>query len=160
METKNDVVYAIVDSKNMYVGDSVYRSRETAQLAIENLKSNGKKDLCVCKSILPFAKRSVCYLHLYKGYDYDWEAGNMFDICTVTQLYPCSSMCKQSATWKSFKEKADKDPDRHIITDDMIASVQYGFKYEEHDKIVDAFFYGDVMEGKFNLKIKRLKVRP
>lgn len=46
-------------------------------------------------------------------------------------------------------EKYNENPDNYIMNDDMIAS---------KDSNNSPFTYGDIMQGKFNTQIKRIRV--
>lgn len=99
---------------------------------------------------LPFIGRNVYYAYLYCGYDYDFFGMGIFDVSQVSDIYPCKNSVRTTELWQKYLAKAKKDPENHIISDELIAS----YDAYEHRQ----FFYGDVFEGRFNIKIYKIRV--
>jgi len=91
----------------------------------------------------------VCYLSLYKGFDYDYSGGGINDLLYKSDIFACSQHAKAHKWWIEAQEAKEKSPEDYYLDDNQICSMEYGEK----------FTYGDCMSGNFNLSIERLKVR-
>jgi hypothetical protein len=102
---------------------------------------------------LPFIGRSVCYVEDYRGYDYIFGEG-MEHVCTYSKIYACANHAKSyDPSWKGGLEAIQNSgrETEFIIRDNLLASRDSTF----NDK---PFVHGDVMEGKFRVMIKRIRV--
>lgn len=99
---------------------------------------------------LPFIGRSVCYITGYHGYNYDFTRGKIYDVTTTSKIYSCSSDAKTDNIWQSAMKRAEKEgPDEVRVSDDRVTCI-------DHDGY--PFVHGDIMEDKFNVSIKRIRV--
>jgi hypothetical protein len=73
----------------------------------------------------------------------------MYDDITTTILFPSVELAKYSQLWQTFERKALADKESHNFYENKICS---------KDGPLDDWWYGDVMEGKFSMEIKRYKV--
>lgn len=147
-----ETLFVLKNIKNRIIGKECFRSKESADYSLYIYRMNGRDDIYIDEIKVPFAKRSVCYLHLYRGYDYNF--GGSLDIYTVacdSEIFSCTSEAKKHEWWRKAEEEASSDPAEFICNDTKIASKG------DDDK---EFIYGDALYGKFNLSIRRLKVRP
>lgn len=90
-------------------------------------------------------------IQTYYGFDYNYysESNPIYnDTRYVHQLYHSVSAAKKNDIWKHREELSKESPDQYHVTPFSIASDHGG----------EPFIYGDVMEGKFNMKIISVKV--
>lgn len=99
---------------------------------------------------MPFIGRNVYYAYLYRGYDYDFFGVEMFDVFQVSDIYPCKDAVRATELWQKYLTEAKKDPENHIISDELVASYDAYERYQ--------FFYGDIFEGRFNIGIYKIRV--
>lgn len=128
----------------------IYLDKNTASMVAQHLNLNEnttQKYTEIEEDQFPFLKRNAYYINAYFGFDYGMSS--MYDITRISSLYHCHDAVFTDPLYKSLKERAISDPDNHIITLDQIAS---------SDLFGDAWFYGDAMENKFNLKILKARV--
>lgn len=105
-----------------------------------------------CSSVKMVNNDRVYMIRVYRGYDYNY-GGNpaIYDVYTTcSQLFHSVTEAKKSKFYKEYLDKANEKPDDHIITNFGIAC-----KEEFGD---DEFLYGDVMENRWNLSIKPVRV--
>lgn len=105
-----------------------------------------------CSSVKMVNNDRVYMISVYHGYDYNY-GGNpaIYDVySTCSQLFHSVTEAKKSKFYKKYLDKANENPDDHIISNFGIAC-----KEEYGD---DEFLYGDVMENRWNLSIKSVRV--
>ena len=105
-----------------------------------------------CSSVKMVNNDRVYMISVYHGYDYNY-GGNpaIYDVhSTCSQLFHSVTEAKKSKFYNEYLKKAKENPDEHIITNFGIAC-----KGDFED---DEFLYGDVMENKWNLSIKPVRV--
>ena len=85
----------------------------------------------------------------YLGFDYDILGGRILDVNQHSQVYHSVNAAKKSELWQSAVKKYNENPSAYIVNDFMIAN---------DDGTGTPFYYGDVMEGKFNVQIKPVRV--
>lgn len=144
-----ETIYAVT-RKGVIVGPRVFRTLRSAK------REKELKDIVTCRehdiiSIkLPFAKRSVCLLRKYCGYDYNYfdSIEPIYDIVSYSEMFACADYAKKHDWWKNALKDAEENPKRFHVTNDMIASDDHG----------EPFIYGDCFMGKYNVSIVRFKV--
>ena len=101
---------------------------------------------------LPFVGRHVYYLNYYKGYDYNYENGSVYNVSANQGLFACKNHCKQSDLWKECMSRISlNNIGDYLILDDGIGFADDCFKG-------NLFTYGDVMENKWSLTIEKMRV--
>lgn len=141
----------VVRRNEKVVGDKVFRTFDSALREKENREINTCREHNIISVELPFAKRSICRLRLYRGYDYDmlgYGSEPIYDVVGYSEFFACSDYAKQHKWWKDAMRDVEKEPKEFHVTNSMIASDDYG----------DPFMYGDCFMGKYNLTIERFKV--
>lgn len=89
----------------------------------------------------------VYMIHTYHGYDYcGFEISDIERY--VYQLFHSVSAAKKCETWKKRGQLAKEKPEEYHVTPFSIASDDFG----------EPFIFGDVMSGKFNMKIIGVRV--
>lgn len=141
-------LYALVNLEGRILTSSIFRTKESANKLLYELACGGY-DADIKEVEVKFAKRSVCYLHLYSGYDYGVDS--MYDISHKSEIFSCSEEAKKHRWWIQAVKRYEASPENYFMDDNLICS---------YDRILDEkFCFGDVMEDKFRLSIERLKVR-
>lgn len=141
-------LYTLVDLEGRILTSSIFRTKESANKLLYELDCGGY-DADIKEVEVKFAKRSVCFLHLYSGYDYGIDS--MYDVISQSEIFSCSEEAKKHRWWTQAVERYKECPENHFMDDNLICS--YDADLDEK------FYYGDVMECKFRLSIERLKVR-
>ena len=91
----------------------------------------------------------VWMLRVYKGFDYNYANGGIYDDVIYSKLYhSLSKLKKDNETWKEAERLAKENPKKYHVTPFSIASDDYG----------EPFMYGDCFQGKFNIKAIQIKV--
>lgn len=93
----------------------------------------------------------VYMIQTYKGYDYNYgsEINPIYDaVSRVWRLFHSVSAAKKHEVWKEREKLAKENPKDYHVTPFSIASDDSG----------EPFTYGDVMNGKFNMKIISIRV--
>jgi len=142
----NITVFAIRTQSNSIKGDSVFLSKEHAEYMNSQYMYDGY-DTYIDSIELPFVGKYVSYVQIYRGFDYG--IGNIYDVCYKSELYPSVESAKQNNNWKKIVERSINQPEEFNVYKDKICNKDWG----GHD-----WYYGDVMEGKVNAEIKKLKV--
>ena len=149
----------IKDSKKDIVVDAAIDTIDNRKilLNIYDFKNNceeGYERFYLDEIELPFIKKYLSYIRLYKGYDIDWgfgSGGSSFtDVIYFSDIYPTATNAKEDEIWKIFEKKALDSPDRFNFYHERICS---------KDIFDEDFCHGDVMEGKFNMEIKKIRIR-
>ena len=97
-------------------------------------------------------KRHVYYMNIYSGYDYDYRNGGMFDRIVHSEIYPNLHALKESSIYQQhLKLKKNFDPNDFIELPDG----SMGWRDSCFD---DLFSYGDCFEGKWSIRIEKLRV--
>lgn len=145
-------MYTNVDDKKHY---KVFLDKSVAiSIAEERNMEYGSNTYVVRKDSFPYIGKYVSFIYLYRGFDYgfDYSFGGgsmtMSDAIYISKLYPSLIEAKTDPVYKSCMDKAMENPEKHIISDRLICS-------KDGD---GEWFYGDIMEGKFNMKILRARV--
>lgn len=102
-----------------------------------------------------FVGKYLSQVEVYTGFDYNYghsTGGNIVDVIHRSSLYPSVELSKTSKLWQSFKRNALLKPKDHNFYENSICSK------EDSCNGKNDFYFGDVMESKFNMKIKRYKV--
>jgi len=140
-------LYVLTDG-NTYMKEA-YTCEDRAMMECDMLNFVTGQNFRVSEVLLPFIGRSVSYIEIYRGYDYNFRTGKMFDNIKFGGIYACNKHAKESSAWIEFEKIAKANPDNHSFTETMIASKDcYG----------NTFDWGDVMDGHFNMQIKRIRV--
>jgi len=142
----NITVFVIRTQSNSIKGDSVFLSKEHAEYMNSQYMYNND-DTYIDSVELPYVGKYVSYVSIYKGYNYGMH--NMYDVCYRSQLYPSVELAKQNNNWKEIQQNAINQPEEFNVYKNTICNKDY-FGYD--------WYYGDVMEGKVNAKIRKLKV--
>ena len=97
-------------------------------------------------------KRHVYYMDIYNGYDYDYSDGSTFDRTVHSEIYPNLHALKESSIYQQhLKLKKNFDPNDFIELPDG----SMGWRDSCFD---DLFSYGDCFEGKWSIRIEKLRV--
>ena len=89
----------------------------------------------------------VYMIEIYRGFDYGTVS--MYDVINVLhKAFHSVSAAKKSETWKNAEDKVKENPNDYHVTPFSIASDDGG----------EPFVWGDVMSGKFNMKIISVRV--
>ena len=151
-------VSASVDGAIIFPYLGAYVDEKMANIAIclyQSLMGNIDTDLFVESSDMQGypVGRNVLYLNLYQGYDYNYEYGGMFDVNKDIGVFPNIKAAKQSQLYQScLKNSKNIDPEEFIERPDG----SMGYRDSCFD---DEFFsYGDVFEGKWVIRVKKLRV--
>jgi len=142
-----ETIYVIRSNKNDSIkGDKVYLNKEDAekQIYYADLYENYYVDSIE----LPFVGKYVSYVRMYCGFDYGMDS--MYDVVYKTDLFPSVEKAKETKLWKDTEKLVVEKPDEFNVYPNKICSRDFG---------TDDWYYGDVMEGKINTEIKRLKVK-
>ena len=97
--------------------------------------------------------RNVLYLNLYRGYDYDYYNGGIFDVNKDTGVYPNIKVAKQSQLYQSCLENS-----KNINPEEFIEHPDGSMGYRDSCLDDEFFSYGDVFEGKWVIRVKKLRV--
>lgn len=110
---------------------------------------NSYEDYYIEDVVVPFLGQNIYYIHLYRGFDYNYGSG-MSDVTNAKneKFFACKDHAKEDPLWKKYEDISQKDPENHHISDTKICSDEYG----------EEWFYGDVMEGKFEIEILPIKI--
>lgn len=86
----------------------------------------------------------------YYGFDYDYYGPNGIydDVKYVLEAFHSVSAAKKHSRWQLGEALVKENPSEYHVTPFSIAS-------DDHGK---PFFYGDVMEDKFNMQIIKINV--
>jgi hypothetical protein len=128
-----------------------YTDQKMAERVAEDYNAYTSKHYRVNAIDLPFVGRSVCYVHAYYGYDYNYfnDGAPIVNRCESSHIYSCTDMAKTDFIWRDLLCRAQINPSKHIITDTKIAS---------RDNNGKEFTYGDCFENLFNVAIHRIRV--
>ena len=96
---------------------------------------------------LPFVGKYVSYIQVYHGFDYGRDS--MYDVVNNSNLFPSIEKAKETKLWKNVLNLVAEKPDEFNVYPNKICSRDFG---------TDDWYYGNVMEGKINAEIKRLRV--
>lgn len=87
----------------------------------------------------------VWMIKVYRGYDNDYINNRIVPVESYhQQLFHSVASAKKSDIWQKYLLIAKNDAKHHHISDFCIAS---------DDNMGQPFEYGDIMDGKFNIKI-------
>ena len=85
----------------------------------------------------------------YSGYDFDNARCRIQNVERYSKLYHSVRASKNDMIWTEAVAESEKNPENFHVTDFSIAS---------DDDTGSPFTYGDVKEGKFNVKIIGIRV--
>lgn len=144
-------LFILRDGRNIH--NRAYTDKSTAETCCEFLNDYHNKNYSVYKVDLPFIGRSVCFIDVYCGFDYFFgkEETEIRDINLISDIYPCIDQAKESELWQRYLGYSRSEPSDYIITDTMIASKEYPWSDTP-------FTYGDSIQDKFNMQIRRIRV--
>lgn len=143
-------IYVIINSKGKVSGDRVFLNKNIAETALSWDRQTKSEDLYLDTITLPFVGQHLSYIHIYRGFDYDYGSGSMHDVCYTSDLYPSVELAKADDGWKSIMRIVDHHPEKVNVYPNKICS---------KDGIDNSdWYYGDVMEGKFVAEVRKLKV--
>lgn len=126
-----------------------YTDQKMAERVAEDFRNYTSKNYMVKTIELPFIGRSVCYVHAYYGYDYDYDGLSIFDRRQSSHIYSCTDMAKQDDLWSALMHIAQSDPSNYIIADNKISS---------RNSNGEEFIHGDCFQNRFNCSIRRIRV--
>lgn len=145
-------VFYAVNMQGRIVHNRMYLSESRAQDYVQSQNDYNCKEYSVRSQELEFAGKHISQVEVYRGFDYtfDGHSGGIYSVFTTSLLFPTIDLAKQSKLWEVFKNKAESDRDKHNFYENKICSKNSPFDND--------WSYGDVMEGKFSMEIKRYKV--
>jgi len=145
----NDVTVFVIRSQigNSIKGNCVFLNEELAKSLEYDYTHLDGSDVYLDSITLPFVGKYVSYVHVYRGFDYDYPG--MHDAIYKSELYPSTEFARLSKAWKQIEQQVIEKPEEFNVYSNKICSKDYGG---------DDWYYGDVMEGKVSAEIKRLKV--
>lgn len=144
---ENVTIYFIKTQKGNIKGDSVYLNKEHAERIAYDFNTYYGHDVYIDSIIVPFVGQHLSYVDIYKGFDYG--INHMYDVCYKSELYPSVEIAKQNTRWQQIQQQAIEKPEEFNVYQNRICSKDI----LDHD-----WYYGDVMEGKVNAEIKKLRV--
>ena len=109
----------------------------------------GSSYSCVNEIDIDFDKvgKYLYYIRAYFGFNYSFhKSPGIYDVINTSTFYPYKEMAKSDRLWECAVAKAATESVN--IHENSICSSDYGEDWN----------YGDCMEGKFNLKILKVKV--
>lgn len=154
METKESIkVFFITDGTDDITvkHDTMFLSEARAKDVLDHYKAYEDKYYYLSSKTFPFVGKYISQVEVYWGFDYSLSNtdGIIGDVIYKSLLYPSVELSKASKLWQSTKERALRRPEEHNFCEDKICS---------KDFMDEDFEYGDVMEGKFNMRINRYKI--
>lgn len=148
-------LYVIVNDKGNVLGDKAFVSSDVAEQARNDMECyspfrNEGYHLGIVNindDSFPIG-RHIYFATIYRGFDYGWDS--MYDVTSQdAQFYTCKSDLKSGEFWsKWLKETHGKECDFNFYEDRICSK----------DVFEDDWRYGDVMEDKFSLEIRKLRV--
>ena len=147
-------LYILRDGRNFY--KHAYIKESTALNICKWANEHYDTDYRVEEFELPFIGRSVCYVDVYCGFDYFFGKVDteIRDINLISPIYSSIDQAKESELWQRYQGYSQSEPSDYIITDTMIASRQSSCGTSDDVP----FYYGDSIEDKFNMQIRRIRV--
>jgi hypothetical protein len=152
MENQKDVtIFFITDGSNNIKHHTMFLSETKAKEAVDHYQEFTGRYYTLSSITIPFVGKYISQVEVYYGFDYSFSlngGSSINDVISKSELYPSTELAKNSELWKTNNKRALVDATKHNFYENRICSKD-GF---------DDFFYGDIMEGKFNMEIKRYKV--
>jgi len=145
----NEIKVFVIRSQrdNSIKGGKVFLNEDSAKSLEYDYTYSQGNDVYLDSITLPFVGKHVSYVHIYRGFDYDFPG--MYDAVYKSELYPSREQAKASKAWKRIEQQVIEKPEEFNVYPNKICSKDYGN---------EDWYYGDVMEGKVSAEIKRLKV--
>ena len=134
-----------------------YMSFQAAKIAIEEyMKLYGKEysyGIYSSEMEESLIGNEVLYMRLYRGYNYNYNTGNILSMYTYIGLYPNLETLQNTKLYKDYLEKIENGN-----PDDFLQLPDGSFGYRDSVYINDLFSDGDYSESKFALYIEKLRL--
>lgn len=100
-------------------------------------------------------QRLMYYFTIYTGFDYNFSTGSIRDITIFNgYLYSCMESLKDSPLYIKYRKLMEReDSEKYYI---KLPDGSFGSRDEVLEDSL--FSYGDVMEGKFSVKVHKIKL--
>lgn len=146
------IIYVLETSKGNIYSDKCFIKFDKANHAKSIHESNNNIELSIRAFEVSFVGRYALYIHMYYGFDYTYSSGGkkMYDVVRdSTSLYPCRDHARNDPMWLGYQKKVASEPSKYN---------HYPMLICPKDPSGNDWLHGDVMEGKFNVSIQKLRV--